>query len=106
MMGKVKPWKKIASKRVLNHKLLKVNEDTIILPSGKRTKYILDAPSRLSSVIVIAFNDKQEVLLQREYSYPPDLVMWQLTGGSMKQGETVEDAARRELAEESGYSAK
>lgn len=54
---------------------------------------------------MIALNDKHEVLLQQEYSYPPDKVMWQLPGGSMRDGETIEAAANRELAEESGYHA-
>jgi ADP-ribose pyrophosphatase len=32
--------------------------------------------------------------------------MWQLPGGSIKKGESFEAAARRELAEESGFSAR
>jgi ADP-ribose pyrophosphatase len=57
-------------------------------------------------VAVIAVDVKGEVLIEREYSYPPNKVMWQLPGGSMKPKETPERAALRELAEECGYSAK
>lgn len=45
------------------------------------------------------------VLLQREYSYPPGKIMWQLPGGAIEGGEIPEIAARRELIEESGYMA-
>jgi ADP-ribose pyrophosphatase len=45
------------------------------------------------------------VLLQREYSYPPDKIMVQLPCGAIEAGESPEEAAARELAEESGYRA-
>jgi len=76
-------------------------EDTVRLPDGKTTTYIKYAPTKTHSVAVIALNDKREILLQREYSYPPDIIMWQLPGGSMQEGEDPIEAANRELSEES-----
>lgn len=101
-----KPWKTKSQKTVLDHVRLKVLEDIVELPNGKTTTYVRHAPSDVDSVAVIAINSKNQILLQREYSYPPNKVMWQLPGGSMNSGESIVTAALRELAEESNYSAK
>lgn len=45
-----------------------------------------------------------EVLLIRR-GRPPSAGMWSLPGGAQRLGETVEAAARRELAEETGLTA-
>ncbi len=104
-MGKAKPWKQLSSKRILNNPLLQVDEDIVELPNGKKSTYVLHAPTSVHSVIMIAVNKDKKILIQQEYSYPPNEIMWQLPGGSMEEGETVTEAALRELAEESGYSA-
>lgn len=106
MSKKIVPWKTLSSDVILNHARLKITEDTAKLPNGKTTRYVRHTPATSHSVAAIAIRDDGKVLIQQEYSYPPDKVMWQLPGGSMEAGETPEAAAVRELAEESGYSAK
>lgn len=106
MTRHAKLWKTLNSKVIFTHKDLKLAEDTVELPNGETASYVRHALTTEHSVIVIALNSRKEVLVQREYSHPPGKVMWQLPGGSMQPGETIEAAAIRELAEESGYSAK
>jgi len=106
MSKRIVPWKTLSSDIILDHARLKVTEDTAELPNGKTKIYVRHAPAESHSVAVIAVNNQGKVLIQKEYSYPPDKVMWQLPGGSMNTGETPVAAALRELAEESGYSAK
>lgn len=48
--------------------------------------------------------DAPELLLIRR-GRPPSAGMWSLPGGAQRLGETVEQAARRELAEETGLAA-
>jgi len=105
MKNDPKKWKTISSRVVLDHKLLQVSEDLVELPTGVETTYIKHSNASVDSVIIIACNNNK-ILLQREYSYPPDQVMWQLPGGSMLINEKIETAANRELAEESGYHAQ
>jgi ADP-ribose pyrophosphatase len=106
MKNDPKKWKTLNSRTLLDHKQLQIAEDEVLLPSGAQTTYLKHATSPVDSVIIIALNRKNQILLQREYSYPPNEVMWQLPGGSMLLNEKIETAANRELAEESGYHAQ
>lgn len=103
---KPQAWKALKRQTLLDHPRMRVVEDTVELPDGKTTTYIRQAPATAHSVAVIALNDKHEILLQKEYSYPPDKILWQLPGGGMREGETVITAANRELSEEAGLAAR
>ena len=71
------------------------------LPSGEVTSYIRLAGH--NAVTVICLRD-DEILLQREYSYPPEEVLLQFPGGKIEGSETPEHAAARELREELGFT--
>jgi ADP-ribose pyrophosphatase len=105
MTHRAKTWQVVSTKSLLEHDKITVLEDVVQLPNGKQTKYVY-LPSKEDSVIIIALNEQKDLLLQREYSHPPKKIMWQLPGGSIRPGESIITAARRELAEESGYDAK
>jgi ADP-ribose pyrophosphatase len=105
MSTHAKPWKIIKTKVLFEHPSIVITEDVVELPNGRQTNYV-STPSSTDCIIVIAINASGKVLVQREYSHPPRKIMWQLPGGSMLPDESVDSAVKRELAEESGYSAK
>lgn len=80
-------------------------EDDVQLPTGDMIRYLRQPPGAAHAVTAIALSADQRLLVQREYSYPPDEVLWQLPGGGIEAGEDVDTAARRELSEESGLTA-
>lgn len=92
-------WHKISSKVLLTHPRLTVVEDVVRLPSGNQTDYIHFSESH-DAAMVLARNSEGKFLVQKEYSYPPDEVLYQLPGGAIESGETPETGALRELAEE------
>lgn len=61
------------------------------------------------SVVVLAVDDSlspPRVLLERQYRYAADQYLWELPAGHIDPGEKPAHAARRELLEETGLSAK
>jgi ADP-ribose pyrophosphatase len=51
-------------------------------------------------------DEKKRILLVRQYRLPADKYMWELPAGKVDPGEKPLQAAKRELAEETGYQAK
>ncbi|MFC1625213.1 NUDIX hydrolase [Patescibacteria group bacterium] len=97
-------WKKLDSKILFKHKRITLVEDTVEIPDGTKRKY-LRYTKIPEAVSLICVSDKNEILLEKEYSYPPNKILIQLPGGSVEKSETVEEAANRELEEETGMSA-
>ncbi len=79
-----------------------VMEDTVQLPSGHMTSYV--RLSHASDAVTIICLREGQLLLQWEYSYPPGERLLQFPGGKIETNETPEQAAARELKEESGFT--
>lgn len=61
------------------------------------------------SVVVLAMDDGSSpprVLLERQYRYAADAYLWELPAGHIDPGEKPAAAAKRELLEETGLTAK
>ncbi|MCU0679192.1 MAG: NUDIX hydrolase [Planctomycetes bacterium] len=97
-------WKTVSSKEIFNHPRLTLIEDEIILPNGHKINYLKDKDNGGCAVTIIAKRDGK-ILIQREYSYPPNQKLFQFPGGAVPAGEEPEVGANRELMEEMGFRA-
>lgn len=95
----IKPWK------ILGLKYLRprFRVDQCELPNGKIFEPIVF--EFRSWAVVIALTKKQEVVLIRQYRHGIQNVMWEFPGGVVEDEEDPDDGVRRELLEETGYSA-
>ena len=98
-------WKTVSSKEVFNHPRLILVEDEVILPNGVKTTYLKYKDDGRCAVTVVAKRDDGKILLQTEYSYPPNQKLFQFPGGHVPHGEKPEVGANRELMEEADLMA-
>jgi 8-oxo-dGTP pyrophosphatase MutT (NUDIX family) len=63
-----------------------------------------DVVERPDSVTIVASTRDDMVLLLRQYRFPTESYAWEVPMGAMEPGEEPEQAARRELREETGLT--
>lgn len=81
-------------------RILHQNNDLQVIETDHGRIYIQE--KQRDSVVLLARQGHQFVLI-RQYREPVAEYVIQLPGGGMEPGETLEQAARRELREETGY---
>jgi len=99
-----KPWKTLSSRPIYENPWTRVREDIAEMPNGKTTIYgVVDCGE---CVGVLPFLDDRHVVLVRQYRYVfGENNRWEMPTGGVKSGETLLEAAHRELREEIGYDA-
>ncbi|MEW6570736.1 MAG: NUDIX hydrolase [Nitrospirota bacterium] len=99
---------KITSKKTLfEGKFLKFILTTYIDSSGKTREW--ESFERINCegiVVIIPWTEKDETLLIRQFRPPVNGYVVEFPAGLNDKGGSLEDAARRELLEETGYSAE
>ncbi|NDP61731.1 NUDIX hydrolase [Polaromonas sp.] len=95
---------KLSSDEILAGNFLKIHRDTVSLPDGRHTtrEYVVHP----GAVMIVALLDDGRVVMERQYRYPLHSVMIEFPAGKLDAGELSLDCARRELQEETGYTAR
>lgn len=94
----------LASEDILRGEFLHARRDVVRLPDGSQAtrEYIVHP----GAVMIIAQLDDGRLVLERQYRYPMHAVMIEFPAGKLDAGEDPLLCARRELLEETGYTAR
>ncbi len=83
---------------------LKMKRDTVSLPDGQQA--VREYLTHPGAVAIVALLDDGRVLLERQYRYPIAKACIEIPAGKLDPNENPLLCAQRELAEETGYTAK
>lgn len=99
------PWKTVHQNVIYKNKYgYTLYDDDVITPSGGSGKYmVLECKPY---VAIVALTPSQEVVLVRHWRYPVNSEFLEIPAGGIDERETPQDAAIRELSEETGYTAQ
>jgi ADP-ribose pyrophosphatase len=95
---------KVASEEILRGRFLHAFRDTVRLPDGSEsTREFVVHPG---AVMMIPMLDDGRLVLERQFRYPMGRVMVEFPAGKLVPGEDRLACAKRELLEETGYTAR
>lgn len=96
-------WKVLDSKYIVQRPWATLRVDKLELPNGnvKDEYYVLEYPTWVN---MVAITEDNMVLFVRQYRHGAGQILVELPAGVVEEGEDLEDAARRELLEETGYA--
>ena len=96
----------ISSRNVFSGPVFRVVSQRVEEPDGVRVRR--DLVLHRGSIVILAVDDSgrtPRVLLERQYRHAAGARLWELPAGSLEPGENKLAAAKRELLEETGFTA-
>ena len=100
-MTSIEPELTVRTETVFSGRLIEVRKVTVHLPNGTTTdREIVVHPE---VVAVLPLLDDGRIVLVRQFRKAAERVLLEVPAGGIDDGETPEDAARREMVEETGY---
>jgi len=93
--------KTLSRRTVFRGQIVNLHVDTVEKADGSRvTREIVE---HADCVAIIAVDTNGDILLVRQFRRPADRELLEIPAGGIEPGETMEDAVRREMQEETGF---
>ncbi len=99
----IEPEVGLSKETAYDGKLFKVVKEMVRLPDGReRPRELVIHPGAVALVVV---DEQDRLVMVRQYRRAADAVLLEIPAGTREPGEDAETCARREVREETGYSA-
>jgi ADP-ribose pyrophosphatase len=95
--------KTIETREIFSGRIITVRVDTVTLPNGSQsTREVVE---HAEDVAIVALDDKNNIIMVKQYRKPVEKVLMEIPAGIMEINEEPLLSAKRELKEETGFSA-
>ena len=95
--------KTVSSKEIYRGRIISLRDDEVLLPGGGRSRR--EIVEHRGAVAIAALTHDNKLVLVRQFRKPVEDCILEIPAGLFNTGESLEDAAVRELEEETGYRA-
>lgn len=99
-----KPFVTLSSAVVWSSPWYNVRQDRILLPNGVEGTY--NVVQKNDAVWIVPVTPNREIVLIHTYRYTVDDWCWEVPAGNIEEGQTPQEAAAVELAQEAGGTAE
>ena len=100
----MQPEEQISSREIYDGRIIKVRVDDILIRNGGRsTREVVE---HANAVVIAPVDAEGNVLLVRQYRYAAGRSLLEAPAGIIEDGESPDDCAQRELAEEIGFASR
>lgn len=95
-------WETLSSEYIIKRPWLTARRDKLQMPNGHICDewYVLEYPQWVN---IIAITIDGQIIMERQYRHGLKRFAWEIPAGVVEQNETPEQAAKRELLEETGF---
>ncbi len=91
----------LSSTDIYRGKVINLRKDKVRLPDGREaTREIVE---HRGAVVILALVPEKKIIMIKQFRKAVEEVLWELPAGTLEPGEDLENCARRELEEETGY---
>jgi ADP-ribose pyrophosphatase len=104
MTSMSKPWQILETTHLWESKWYNLRQDRVRIHTGDVVTYTYQ--EHPGAVFIVPVTSRGKILLVRQYRHPVGEWLWEVPAGAVDGGEDLAAAARRELAEEIGGTAR